>query len=87
MNRRQLEFAVGDHVFLKISLNGGMIIFDSRVKLSLRFIGRFDILKSVGEVAYRMALPPSLEGVHGVFYVSQLSRYVRDNSHVLDHSK
>ena len=32
-----------------------------------------------------MALPPSLEGVHNVFHVSQLRRYIRDESHVLDY--
>ena len=38
-------------------------------------------------MVYRLALPPSLEGVHNVFHVSQLRRYVRNDSHVLDHSK
>ena len=41
----------------------------------------------MGNVAYRLALPPSLEGVHNVFHVSQLRRYVKDESHILDHSK
>ena len=69
-NRRPLEFQVGEHVFLKISLTKGVIIFGARGKLSLRYIGPFEILKRVGEVAYRLALPPSLEGVHNVFHVS-----------------
>ena len=34
-----------------------------------------------------MALPLSLEEVHNVFYVSQLRRYIRDESHVLDYSE
>ena len=51
-----------------------------------RFIGPFEILERVGEVAYRLALPPSLAGVHDVFHVSQLRKYVPDPSHVLDHS-
>ena len=38
-------------------------------------------------MAYRLALPPSLEGVHNVFHVSQLRRYIRDESHVLDYSE
>ena len=41
----------------------------------------------MGEVAYRLALPPSLEGVHNVFHISQLRKYVRDESHILDHSE
>ncbi|XP_020243251.1 uncharacterized protein LOC109821475 [Asparagus officinalis] len=63
-------------------------------------VGPFEILERVGEVAYRLALPPSLEGVHNVFHrlalppslegvhnvfhVSQLRRYVRDETHILD---
>ena len=38
-------------------------------------------------MAYRLALSQSLEGVHNVFHVSQLRRYIRDESHVLDYSK
>lgn len=56
-------------------------------KLSPRFIGPFEILKRVGEVAYRLAFPPSLEGVHNVFLVSQLRRYIGDPSHALDSSE
>ena len=85
--RRPLEFEVGDFVFLKISPTKGVIRFGSRGKLSPRFIGPFEILERVGEVVYRLALPPSLDGVHEVFHVSQLRKYVRDDSHVLDHSE
>ena len=41
----------------------------------------------MGDVAYRLALPPSLEGVHNVFHISQLRKYVKDESHILDHSE
>nr|CAD1830024.1 unnamed protein product [Ananas comosus var. bracteatus] len=34
-------------------------------------------------VAYRLALPPKLAGVHNVFHVSNLRKYVRDPGHVL----
>jgi len=74
-------------VFLKISPTRGVIHFGSREKLSPMFIGPFDIVEQVGPVAYRLALPPSLEGVHDVFHVSQLRRHVRDDKHVLDHSE
>ena len=84
-NRRPLEFQVGEHVFLKISPTKGVIRFGAHGKLSPRYIGPFKILERVGEVAYRLALPPSLEGVHNVFHVSQLRRYIRDESHVLDY--
>ena len=74
-------------MFLRISLTKGVIRFGARRKLSPRYIGPFEILDRVGEVAYRLALPPSLEGVHNVFHVSQLRRYIRDESHVLDYSE
>ena len=32
-----------------------------------------------------MALPPELAGVHDVFHVSMLWKYVHDPSHVIDH--
>nr|CAD1831726.1 unnamed protein product [Ananas comosus var. bracteatus] len=58
--RRDLEFQVGDHVFLKISLSKGIRRFGIRKKLSPRFIGPYEILERVGPVAYRLALPPNL---------------------------
>ncbi|XP_074293499.1 uncharacterized protein LOC141620559 [Silene latifolia] len=45
---------------------------------------RRDIEFQVGEVAYRLALPPALDRVHNVFYVSQLRKYVSDPSHMLE---
>ena len=43
-----------------------------------RFIGPFEILERIGEVAYRLALPPQLSGVHDVFHVSMLRKYEPD---------
>ncbi|XP_070054639.1 uncharacterized protein [Nicotiana tomentosiformis] len=60
--------------------------FGKKDKLSLRFIGPFEVLRWVGEVSYKLALPPSLSGVHQVFHVSILWRYHADMSHVLDFS-
>ena len=87
MSIRPLEFEAGDHVFLKISPTRGVIRFGVKGKLSPRFIGPFEVLEKLGAVAYRIALPPSLAAVHNVFHVLQLRRYVRDDSHVLDHSE
>ncbi|XP_070020350.1 uncharacterized protein [Nicotiana sylvestris] len=53
-------------------------------KLSPRYIRSFEILERVGEVAYRLALPPSLSAFHPVFHVSMLRKYYGDPSHVLD---
>ena len=81
---RPLEFEVGDHVFLKVMLKRGVVRFGKRGKLSPWFIGSFEILKRVGTVAYRLALPPSMSSVHEVFHVSMLWRYTPDPAHVVD---
>ena len=62
----------------------GVIRFGKRGKLSPRFIRPFEILERVGTVAYRLALPPSMSGVHEVFYVSMLRRYTPNSAHVVD---
>ncbi|XP_070013990.1 uncharacterized protein [Nicotiana sylvestris] len=64
----------------------GVMRFEKKGKLSLIFIGAFEILRRVGEVAYEFALPPSLAGVHPVFHVLMLQKYHGDLSHVLDFS-
>ena len=46
-------------------------------KLAPRYIGPFKILERRGEVAYQLELPESLSGVHDVFYVSRLKKYLR----------
>ena len=79
-----MAFEMGDHVFLKISPRRGLMRFGKSGKLSPRFIGPFEILERIGEVAYRLALPPQLFGVHDVFHVSMLRKYEPDPSHVLD---
>lgn len=82
--RRDLEFQVGDRVFLKISPWKGVIRFRSRGKLSPRYIGPFLILERIGPVAYRLELPPELEKIHNVFHVSMLKEYIPDPSHTLE---
>ena len=84
VRRRPLEFEVGDHVFLKVMPKRGVVRFGKRRKLSSRFIGPFEILERVGVVAYRLALPPSMSGVHEVFHVSILRKYTSNPSHVVD---
>ena len=56
----------------------GVMRFGKRGKLSPRYIAPFEVLKRVGEVAYELAFPPGLSGVHPVFHVSMLKRYHGD---------
>ena len=84
VRRRSLEFEVGDHVFLKVMPKRGVVRFGKRGKLSPRFIGPFEILEMVGTVAYRLALLPSMSGVHEVFHISMLRKYTPDPAHVVD---
>ena len=84
MRRRPLEFEVGDHVFLQVMPKRGVVRFGKGGKLLPRFVEPFEILERVGTVAYRLALPLSMSGVHEVFHVSMLRKYTPDPAHVVD---
>ena len=60
LKRADIEYNVGDKVFLKISPWKGVIRFGKKGKLSPRFIGPYEVIERIGPVAYRLALPPSL---------------------------
>ena len=70
----------GEQVLLKVSPLKGVMRFG---KLSPRYIGPFEVLKRVGEVAYELALPPGLSGVHSIFHVSMLKRYHGDGNYII----
>ena len=70
--RRNLEFKVGDNVFLKVLPMKSVMRFGRKGKLSPRFVGPFEILERVGTLAYKVALPPSLSKIHNVFHISNL---------------
>ena len=72
LKRRDVQFHVGDHVFLKVSLMKGLMRFEKKEKLAPRYIRPFEILDRVGGVSYRLALPPQMGQVHPVFHVSML---------------
>ncbi|XP_042409852.1 uncharacterized protein LOC121999210 [Zingiber officinale] len=80
---RPLEFSVDDHVFLQVSPTKGVRRFGLKGKLGPHYIGPFQIHERIGEVAYRLALPPSLAWVHDVFHVSMLRKYVPHPMHIL----
>ena len=80
---KDLQFEIGDRVFLKISPWKGVLRFGRRGKLSPRYIGPYEILSKVRPIAYKLKLPPELSRIHDTFHVSMLRKYIPDPSHVL----
>lgn len=70
-------------MFLRVSPTTGVGRSLKSRKLTPRFVGPYQISQKVGEVAYQIALPPSLSNLHDVFHVSQLRKYISDPSHVV----
>ena len=80
---KDIRYEIGEKVFLKVSPWKKVMKFGKKGKLSLRFIGSYEVIKKVGLVAYRLALPPELEKIHNVFHVSMLRRYRSDPLHAV----
>ncbi|KAA3460874.1 reverse transcriptase [Gossypium australe] len=66
LKRKEIEFQVGDKVFIKVSPWKKVLRFGRKCKLIPRFIGPYEITKRIGPVAYRLALPPELDRIHNV---------------------
>jgi len=82
--RRPLEFAAGDHVFLRVIQTTGVGTALRSRKLSPKFLGPYQITRRIRPVAYEIALPPQLANLHPLFHVSQLRKYVFDLAHMLE---
>ncbi|KAA0026162.1 pol protein [Cucumis melo var. makuwa] len=81
--RKDLEFDVGDMVFLKVAPMKGVLRFE-KGKLSPRFVGLFEILERIGPTAYRLVLSLSFSAIHDVVHVSMLRKYVVDLTHIVN---
>ena len=75
--RKDIEFEVGDFVYLKASPLRNTIRFHLKGKLAPRYVGPYAIIERIGKLAYKVQLPRELAGVHPVFHVSQLRRCLR----------
>ncbi|XP_017648083.1 uncharacterized protein LOC108488310 [Gossypium arboreum] len=80
---KDIEFSVGDQVFLRVSPWKKVIRFGCKGKLSLRFINPYRILKRVRPVSYQLELLPKLDQIYDVFHVSMLRLYRSNPSHIV----
>ena len=83
LKMKDVEYEVGDKVFLKVSPWRKVLRFGNKGKLSPRFIGSYEVLERIVPVAYRLALPQEFSKLHDVFHVSMLRKYRSDESHIL----
>ena len=70
---RMVTFDEGDHVFLRVLEKLQSLSMGKVPKLSPRYYGPFTILKHIGNVAYKLALPKG-SFMHPVFHVSCLRK-------------
>nr|GEX22597.1 hypothetical protein [Tanacetum cinerariifolium] len=61
----------------------GIIQFGKRGKLNPRYIGPFKILNRIGPMAYKLEFPKELSNVHNTFHVSNLKKYLSDESLII----
>jgi len=81
-NRIERSFTVGDWVYLKLQPYVQLSVARrSNQKLSYRYFGPYLILQKVGEVAYKLQLPPGSQ-VHPVVHVSQLKKALPPSTEV-----
>ncbi|KAK4381544.1 hypothetical protein Sango_2957700 [Sesamum angolense] len=66
-HRRDMEYKMGDKVFLKVSPCKGILRFGKQGKLSPRYIELYEITERIGSLAYRLALPSKLSQIHDIF--------------------
>jgi hypothetical protein len=62
---------------LKVLPTRGVRRFGVKGKLAPRYIGPFQILARLGDVAYQLSLPYNLSAMLDVFHVSQLKKCLR----------
>ncbi|GKC89313.1 hypothetical protein Tco_1149962, partial [Tanacetum coccineum] len=83
IRRKPMVFQVGDRVMLKVSPWKGVVHFGKRGKLNPRYVGPFKVIERVRTVAYKLDLPQQLSRVNNTFHVSNMKKYMSDESLVI----
>ncbi|XP_071714819.1 uncharacterized protein [Rutidosis leptorrhynchoides] len=77
--RGLVTFNVGDRMYLEVSPWKGIIRFDKRGKLALRFIGPLMISKILNDQTVVLNLPPELVSIHNTFDICYLHKCKVEN--------
>ncbi|GJU32575.1 hypothetical protein Tco_1176164 [Tanacetum coccineum] len=83
IRRKPTVFQVGDRVMLKVSPWKGVVRFGKWGKLNPMFVVPFKVIERVGTVAYKLKLPQQLSRVYKTFHVSNLKKFMSDESLVI----
>ena len=54
------------------------VAIQKEMEVSPRYMGPYEIVERIGEVAYQLRLPPELARIQDVFHVSMLRKYMAD---------
>ncbi|XP_076940146.1 uncharacterized protein LOC143609213 [Bidens hawaiensis] len=75
-HRRDIQFQVGDWVYVKVQpYRQNSIRLKRHHKLGRRYFGPFKVVARIGPVAYKLALPIEAQ-IHNVFHVSMLRKCI-----------
>ncbi|KAL0534326.1 hypothetical protein IC582_028616 [Cucumis melo] len=77
--RREVEYMIGDMVFLKIRPYRQESLRKRRnEKLSPKFFAPYNIVEKIGPVTYKLELPPTAS-IHPVFHVSHFKKMIGEH--------